>query len=242
MTTDSEARSASEADTRETPASKKLNKLGAKLPKKVAQLQIDIPELKLGILTLTLKGTTPLIMHKFSVKSREQMGKKQQGQAQHKKAPKVPTDCFLESLYTLDGKMPKLVKKNDNYYAAGKFGFPAGGFKKAAVSAADQTGLRATTVNKAFHVIGDLIEIKSQPPVMREDIVRIGGMTKVADLRYRGEFRDWNATLTIRYNANVITPGQIANLFNVAGFAVGIGEWRPQRSGSSGMFEVATKG
>jgi hypothetical protein len=30
------------------------------------------------------------------------------------------------------------------------------------------------------------------------------------------------------------------NLFNVAGFAVGVGEWRPERDGSNGMFHVQT--
>jgi hypothetical protein len=31
---------------------------------------------------------------------------------------------------------------------------------------------------------------------------------------------------------------QIINLMNLAGFAVGIGEWRVERNGSFGMYEV----
>jgi len=27
-------------------------------------------------------------------------------------------------------------------------------------------------------------------------------------------------------------------LFNVAGFAIGVGDWRPQKDGSNGMFRV----
>jgi hypothetical protein len=30
------------------------------------------------------------------------------------------------------------------------------------------------------------------------------------------------------------------NLFNTAGFAIGVGEWRPQRDGSYGMFHIAS--
>jgi hypothetical protein len=32
---------------------------------------------------------------------------------------------------------------------------------------------------------------------------------------------------------------QVLNLFNTAGFACGVGEWRPERDGSNGRFRVA---
>jgi hypothetical protein len=72
---------------------------------------------------------------------------------------------------------------------------------------------------------------------MREDMVKIAMGT--ADLRYRGEFSDWHARLLVRYNANVLSESQILNLINVAGFAVGVGEWRPEKDGMNGMFHVA---
>jgi hypothetical protein len=31
---------------------------------------------------------------------------------------------------------------------------------------------------------------------------------------------------------------QIVNLFNIGGFACGVGEWRPGKDGSNGMFHV----
>lgn len=60
----------------------------------------------------------------------------------------------------------------------------------------------------------------------------------VADIRYRCEFKEWSAVVKIRYNASVLSEAQIRNLFNVAGFGVGIGEWRPEKDGSFGMFHV----
>ena len=63
-----------------------------------------------------------------------------------------------------------------------------------------------------------------------------------ADIRYRAEFKKWKATLTIRYNAHVISTEQIINLYHVAGFSIGIGDWRPQKEGSHGMFHVAGSG
>ena len=85
----------------------------------------------------------------------------------------------------------------------------------------------------------ELVEIKGTPR-MREDMVQVGGMSKVADIRYRGEFPEWRATLNIRYNAGAISPEQILNMLNIGGFSNGIGEWRPSRDGSFGTFHVAT--
>lgn len=60
-----------------------------------------------------------------------------------------------------------------------------------------------------------------------------------ADIRYRGEFQEWSALLPIQYNAGVITKEQLANMLNMGGFAVGVGEWRPEKGGSYGMYHVA---
>ena len=94
-----------------------------------------------------------------------------------------------------------------------------------------------TDMRRAFHIDGDLVEIKSeQHPQMRMDMVRIGMGT--ADVRFRPEFRDWSADVPIRFNEAVISVEQIVNLFNLAGFGVGIGEWRPEKDGQWGMFHV----
>ena len=58
------------------------------------------------------------------------------------------------------------------------------------------------------------------------------------DLRYRPEYRNWEASFVVEYNPDLIRPEDIVNLLNLAGFGVGIGEWRPQRNGDFGRFEV----
>lgn len=71
---------------------------------------------------------------------------------------------------------------------------------------------------------------------MREDIVRLTRGTP--DVRYRAEFKEWKAVLKVRYNEGAISHEQLINLFNLAGFCSGIGDWRPEKSGMNGMFEV----
>lgn len=93
----------------------------------------------------------------------------------------------------------------------------------------------------AFFIDGDenqMIEIHSEVPIMREDMVKVG--MGVADIRFRGEFRNWYADLTISYNANgQYTLEQIVNIINAGGYVCGVGEWRPERDGQYGMFHVA---
>lgn len=84
-----------------------------------------------------------------------------------------------------------------------------------------------------------MIEIKSDVPVMREDMVKIAGGT--ADIRFRGEFRKWYADMKITYNKNgQYTLEQIINIINAGGYCCGVGEWRPERDGQYGKFRVAT--
>ena len=83
---------------------------------------------------------------------------------------------------------------------------------------------------------GELVKIQGANPTPREDMVRVG--VGSADLRYRGEFLSWFTEIPIRYNAGVLSDEQIIHLFTIAGFAIGVGEWRPQKDGQNGLFHV----
>jgi hypothetical protein len=61
---------------------------------------------------------------------------------------------------------------------------------------------------------------------------------KTADIRHRGEFKEWTASVPLHLNTSALSIEQVANLFVIAGFAVGVGEWRPERNGQYGRFEV----
>lgn len=186
---------------------------------------VTLHQLNLQTIFLKLRGLSPLIVHKFNEKTIRQIEEKQQGSGKAKsKASRKPKDEF-------DGARYKFDKKND--------GFPASGFKKCAVRGGTFMGLKMTDSRGAFHVIGDLVKIKcAKGPKMRTDMVRIGMGT--SDVRYRPEYSKWTVELEIRYNANVISPEQIVNMFNTGGFSTGVGEWRPEKNGNFGMFEVVS--
>ncbi len=197
-----------------------LTALESEPPKTV--IPIELPKLDIRTLEITLVSDSGLICHRWSEKAIRIMLDKQMGKASVGKEPKDPERDYQDSLYRLPG---------------GGYGFPAIAFKNAAVSACTSLGKSVTKVQarQAFHVTGELVKIHGTPEP-REDMVRIGQGT--ADIRYRGEFKTWKVVLHVRYNARVLTDEQVVNLFNTAGFAVGIGEWRSEKDGSFGLFHV----
>lgn len=220
-------------------------------------MKVELPQIDLGVFTVNIVGDSPLIVHKWSHKAKEEMLGKQMKKASKGKDAKVPAKDFVDSLYWLneDGtlletpqEIPEELENITNdtplediakVIKKGRFGFPACAFKASAIDAGYQQGVIAkkTTARGAFHIIGEYAVIEGVPE-MREDMVQIGGMSKVADIRYRPMFKEWKTTLTIKYNKKAITPEQIMNLLNYGGFANGVGEWRPSKDGSFGTFHV----
>jgi|TARA_Y100000310_G_scaffold74364_2_gene70542 hypothetical protein len=208
--------------------------------------EIALPPLNIQPITLILVGTSPLIVNNWSKKAIQEMLDKQMGNPKAKKAPKVPFEDFCESLYWMDDDFNEI--KSDTWKSVpteedvenGRFGFPANGLKAAAVTACTSVAnVTKVAARQAFYIPGQLVEIQSPvPPSMRQDMVRVGMGT--ADIRFRAEFWPWSITATIKHNANVISAGEVANLFNTAGFGVGLGEWRMEKDGNNGLFEVGT--
>ncbi len=187
---------------------------------------VTLPPLRIEAIRITLIGDTPLIVHRWSEKAKKMMLDKQMKKASAGKEAKDPEQDFRDSLYVLPD---------------GRYGFPIIGFKAAAVTACTSIGgITKVTARQAFHVDGEFAVIQGDEPTMREDMVRVGMGT--ADIRYRGEFRNWWTKITVKHNANVMSAEQIINLFSTAGFAVGVGEWRPEKDGQFGRFHVASAG
>lgn len=206
----------------------------AKKPE-TAAIAVNIQAPDVRTVTIPIIGESRLVIHKWSEKAKQEMRDKQQGKHRGKKAPKDPEAEFQGSLYQSE---------------EGWYGFPAGGFAKAAVGACRYCeGVTMVLARGIIHVAPDgfdkgdgteLVRIEGDGPHMREDMVRIAMGT--ADLRYRGEFRTWRAMVPVRFNANLVTVEQLLNLFTLAGLHVGIGEGRPGAPKNSmgwGLFRVA---
>lgn len=205
---------------------------------------VSIKPLDIKMIPIKIVGDTPLIVHAWSEKAKKMM-LDSQTKATKTKAKEIrnPLDEFINSMYWLT-EVPESTEEAfvEALEKGAKFGFPVGAIKQAANSAAYRLGwvknqmeLRGAYFLKTE--FGDMAQIEGDAPEMREDMVRIGMGS--ADLRYRAEFKNWEMNMILQYNASGnLTIEQIINCINAGGYAVGIGEWRPERDGDFGRFHI----
>lgn len=204
--------------------------------------EVVIPALDIRHTVIHIVGDTPLIVHKWSEKAKKEILDKQMKTPKSKgKDVRNPVVDFIDTIYWIEGEPEN--KTEEAFQKAlengARVGFPATAFKACAIMGASRSdiGIVATKMRAAFHIPAEYVEIKGKISP-REDMVKVGGISKVADIRFRAMISDWSADIPIKYNAGAITLPQIANLFNVGGFACGIGEWRNERNGIFGSFHV----
>lgn len=186
----------------------------------MADRVIEIPQIRLSKMVVAIEGTTPLITNRFGEKARRAIEDKQQKKAKGAKEARVPEDEFHDACHVISD---------------GVYGFPAVGIKKALVVAGGRfADEKMTHLRGVINVMGDLIPILAKAPTMRSDTVRLqGGVTSIA---YRPQFMPWEMEIPLVFNATMISDAQIMNLFQIAGFAVGFGAWRPECNGVYGQF------
>jgi hypothetical protein len=192
--------------------------------------KIVIPPIQKKTALITLVGTTPLMVNNFSTKSKTEMLEKQMKKAKGAKESRNIEKEVEAALYRLSGK--------------NRYGMPASGLKNCAVSACRFIeGVPMTRAKGSFFVLEDengLVEIKSKKGYTVDErpvsIGKFGNKTKM--IRFRPRFDDWSCTFKVVYNPNIISAEQLLNLYENAGFSVGLCEFRPEKSGNLGMFEV----
>lgn len=205
---------------------------------------VEIRRRDIKLIPIKIVGDSPLIVHAWSDKAKKMMLESQTKKTKTKaNEARDPFDEFINSMYWLTEKPdsnPEAFQKAIENGA--KFGFPLDGVKQASNSAAyrqgwvkDQMGMRGSYFFSSPY--GRLGVITSDPPVMREDMVRIKNGS--ADLRYRGEFNNWSMEFIMEYNANGnMTIEQLINCIDAGGYVAGIGEWRPEKDGMYGRYHI----
>lgn len=196
--------------------------------KEEAESKLVIPPIKKQTAVITIIGESPLLVNKFSDKSKREMLEKQTKKAKGPKQARDPKAEVEAATY----KLPN-----------GKFGIPASGIKNCAVSACRfLEGVPMTKAKGSFFVLEDadgLVEIKTSGREIDERMVAIGPFGKKTKMaRFRPRFDKWSCTFRVLFDPDLLSAEQLLNLYERAGFSVGLCEFRPERSGSMGMFRV----
>jgi hypothetical protein len=195
---------------------------------KTKSASVEILEFQIREVTIPIVGISPLIVHKFSEKAQKMISDKQAGKAKNKKHDiRVPESDFEEAKH----KSP-----------LGWDGFPAAGFKAAMIRGCKMIGMVMKDTQTSFFIKANceetqLVQIFGEVR-MRTDMVRVGMGS--ADIRYRPEYVNWTAELTIEFNSGVLSLDQIYQMVKAAGYGCGVGEMRPEKGKFNyGRFKLA---
>lgn len=198
-------------------------------PEDAITVSITPPDFR--TIDVNIKGTSPLVINRFSQKAIIQMRQTQEaGSAARSRRTREPKD--FSSLY----EGAKHVSDD------GWEGIHAAAFRNGMISACRACGFKMTHAKLAFSIVPDgfdrvdgapLVRLTSGTPEMWVAPVR--NTTGVVDLRSRPMYREWTATLRIRYDNGMLSASDVVNLISRVGLQVGVGEGRPDSKQSAGL-------
>jgi hypothetical protein len=205
---------------------------------KTDEIVVVAPRLETA--TFHVYGHSPYVQHAFSEKARRSILESQLKTKGTSRKSKEPRD--LEEDY--EGAFHRTTD--------GAYGIPAPAFRNAMISACRVAGLVMTKAKLSIFCLPDDFDVNDGTPLVyliagepeRTELpVRLeSGTTSIA---IRPMWRDWEADVRLRWDADQFSQQDVGNLLERAGQQVGIGEGRYDSKKSSGIgwgvFSLAKK-
>lgn len=194
---------------------------------------IEVDPLKVGRVTVWLRGTTPMICNRMAAKAMREllMPKGRKGKAEREQSLKHdPLAEYRNSMGKRVGDGPTRLL------------VPAPAPKGAMGTAALETkGTNKTQIGRLVWVEGRECDLYGVPEMFMA-IVRSADMNKTPDVRTRAIIRDWCMPVTVLFVKPQLSEKSIVQLLCNAGIMVGIGDFRQEKGkGNFGQFEVVTE-
>jgi len=192
----------------------------------MAKQTVNFKPLKIGTIKVKIKGKSPFLAEPMDMTVVERYDKKKSNQV-----------CDKDDISEEDK-----VKKKYYFTKDGKIGIPTRSFYNAMIKASsyffDKSAGGMRNVKEGVTVVGDIMPLKFSSQEVLTHWGRTSGMTKSPRKIMRNAFNDWSCTLTIEYNQSQMSVEQIINILNWAGFHIGVGAFRKEKTGNYGSFEV----
>ncbi len=134
------------------------------------------------------------------------------------------------------------VKAKFYYTDNNKVGIPARAFYNSMIRASSylfeikQGGMR--NIKEGVTLVGDILPLEFKKQKLLTHWGRTSGMKGSPRKIMRNAFEDWEVKLTIQYNKNNLSAEQIINVLNWAGFHIGVGGFRKEKTGNFGAFHI----
>jgi len=194
-----------------------------------------------GIAEFIIRGTAPLVIHRFSAKTKLEMKNK------------------MEEGKSASSKKNRTAKKTDDLYQEARYistdgwdGLHAGSIRNALISACRLVNFKMTLGKLSLFVEPDGVDkLEPQIPLIRiygkseklESIARVE--TGQPYVCVRSIFHKWECKVKIRFDADQFSLSDVTNLLSRVGAQVGLAEGRPDSKNSCGMgwglFAIASK-
>lgn len=195
---------------------------------KTQATSVAIKPANIQVAQFHIVGTAPLVQARFSKKG-ELMMKMAEGSAAKNKRERKARDYEQE--------MRDAMHQSDE----GWQGIPAPAFRAAMISACRLVGFKMTLAKLSVFIEHDGIDALDGLPLIKfEGAPELSTMhtrnaTGVVDVRARPMWREWEADVRVRYDADQFTLTDVSNLMQRVGMQVGIGEGRPDSRSSAGL-------
>ena len=195
----------------------------------MVEQKISLKKLDIGTLKLTIVGDSPYMPEPMDMAVLEKYNKIKSKQNYSK-------DDISEE---------EKVKAKFYYTEDEKVGIPARAVYNSMIRASSylfdikQGGMR--NIKEGVTLVGDILPLKFKKQKVLTHWGRTSGMKGSPRKIMRNAFEDWSVELTIQFNKANLSAEQIVNVLNWAGFHIGVGGFRKEKTGNFGAFHIDFK-
>jgi len=196
-------------------------------------LAMAIEEIQMVQARFFVLGRTPMIMNKFAQKAWQELllpSKRKNTVEREQSLKHDPEKEFRGALY----RAREVEKRKALFY------IPSSMFHQSIAAAAlDMPGATRSKIERLTRIKEIEVELFGVPK-LHMAMVRNSDMNRTPDVRTRPIFEQWACSVTVQFVKDLLTERTIGNLFGAAGQIVGVGDWRGQKGGSFGAFDLVS--
>jgi hypothetical protein len=195
----------------------------------MAEQKISLKKLDIGTIVVKVVGDSPYMPEPMDMAVLEKYNKIKSKQS-----------------YTKDDISEEEKVKAKFYYTEDEqYGIPARAIYNSMIRASSylfdikQGGMR--NIKEGVTLVGDILPLKFKKQKVVTHWGRTSGMKGSPRKIMRNAFEDWSVEVTIQFNKANLSAEQIINVLNWAGFHIGVGGFRKEKTGNFGAFHIDFK-